>query len=193
LPSDALKEYTQIIIGEADRLQHLVDRMLGPNNVPKKQLINIHQVLEHVRQLVQAEDHEKIFFNLDYDPSLPEVMADADLLIQAVLNITRNAICALDGQGEITYKTRPQRSFTIGHTHHRLVLQIDIIDNGPGVAEDIIEHIFFPMVTGRADGTGLGLSIAQSLINQHDGLIECNSRPGKTKFTIYLPLDASHV
>jgi two-component system nitrogen regulation sensor histidine kinase GlnL len=192
LPNEALKEYTQIIIGEADRLQNLVDRMLGPNNVPKKQLINIHQILEHVRQLVQAEDNEKIFFNLDYDPSLPELMADADLLIQAVLNITRNAICALDGQGEITYKTRPQRSFTIGHTHHRLVLQIDIIDNGSGIAEDIIEHIFFPMVTGRADGTGLGLSIAQSLINQHDGIIECNSRPGKTKFTIYLPLDANH-
>jgi len=193
LPSDNLKEYTQIIIGEADRLQNLVDRMLGPNNVPKKQPINIHQILEHVRQLVQAEGNEEIFFNLDYDPSLPDVMADADLLIQAVLNITRNAISALDGHGEIIYKTRPQRSFTIGHTHHRLVLQIDIFDNGPGIPEDIIEHIFFPMVTGRADGTGLGLSIAQSLINQHAGLIECASRPGKTKFTIYLPLDVKNV
>lgn len=120
-------------------------------------------------------------------------MADADLLIQAVLNVTRNAISALDGHGEIIYKTRPQRSFTIGHTHHRLVLQIDIIDNGPGIPKDIIEHIFFPMVTGRADGTGLGLSIAQSLINQHGGLIECASRPGKTKFTIYLPLDVNDV
>ena len=193
LPSDTLKEYTQIIIGEADRLQNLVDRMLEPNNVPQKKAINIHQILEHVRQLVQAEGNEEIFFNLDYDPSLPEVLADPDLLIQAVLNITRNAISALDGQGEIIYKTRPQRRYTIGHTHHRLVLQLDIIDNGPGIDENIKEHIFFPMVTGRADGTGLGLSIAQTLINQHGGLIECSSRPGKTKFTIYLPLDANNV
>lgn len=193
LPDASLKEFTQIIIGEADRLQALVDRMLGPNNVPQKKFINIHQILEHVRQLVQAEGNPDIFFNLDYDPSLPEVMADSDLLIQAFLNITRNAISALDGHGEITFKTRPQRSFTIGHTHHRLVLQIDIIDNGPGIPDDIIEQIFFPMVTGRADGTGLGLSIAQTLINQHHGLIECNSRPGKTKFTIYLPLETNDV
>ena len=189
LPSDELKEYTGIIIGEADRLQNLVDRMLGPNNVPKKQLINIHEVLEHVRQLVQAEAPEGLFFNLDYDPSLPELMADPDLLIQAVLNITRNAAHALGDRGEITYKTRPQRHFTIGHQHHRLVAQIDIMDNGPGIPEDILEHIFFPMVTGRAEGTGLGLSIAQSMINQHGGLIECRSRPGETVFTIYLPLE----
>jgi len=132
---------------------------------------------------------ESIFFNLDYDPSLPELMADPDLLIQAFLNITRNAVQALREGGEITYKTRPQRHFTIGHAHHRLVLQVDIMDNGPGIPDDILEHIFFPMVTGRAEGTGLGLSIAQSLINQHGGLIECNSRPGKTVFTIYLPLE----
>lgn len=193
LPNDNLKEYTGIIIGEADRLQNLVDRMLGPNNVPKKRPINIHQVLEHVRQLVQAECSENIFFNLDYDPSLPDVMADSDLLIQSVLNIVRNAVSALDGNGEITLKTRPQRHITIGHTHHRLVIQADIIDNGPGIPEDLLEHIFYPMVTGRADGTGLGLSISQSLINQHGGLIQCNSRPGKTIFTIYLPLDANDV
>ena len=174
-------------------MQNLVDRMLGPNNVPKKQPVNIHQILEHVRQLVQAEGNENIFFNLNYDPSLPDISADPDLLIQAVLNVTRNAIQALDGHGDITYMTRPQRHFTLGHTHHRLVLQLDIIDNGPGIPDDIIEHIFFPMVTGRADGTGLGLSIAQTLINQHGGLIECSSRPGKTKFTIYLPLDSSNV
>ena len=189
LPDENLKEYTQIIIGEADRLQNLVDRMLGPKIIPHKQDINIHQVMEHVRQLVLAECGEGIHFNLDYDPSLPYFFADPDLLIQAVLNITRNAISALDGNGEITYKTRPIRHFTIGHKHHRLVLQIDIMDNGHGIPEDLIDQIFYPMVTGRADGTGLGLSIAQSLINQHDGLIECNSRPGKTIFTIYLPLE----
>ena len=189
LPSDELKEYTGIIIGETDRLQTLVDRMLGPKSLPKKQSINIHQVLEHVRQLVQAEEGaEHVYFNLDYDPSLPELSADADLLIQAFLNITRNAIAALEGNGEITFRTRPQRHFTIGHQHHRLVLQTDIIDNGPGIPADLQEQIFFPMVTGRADGTGLGLSIAQSLVNQHDGLIEVKSRPGKTRFTIFLPL-----
>ncbi len=194
LPDESLKEYTQIIIGEADRLQSLVDRMLGPNNVPRKRNVNIHQVLEHVRQLIQAEmdadDH--IYFNLDYDPSLPEVMADADMLIQAILNITRNAVLALEGNGEITFRTRPLRHFTIGHTHHKLVLQTEIIDNGPGIPEALQEQIFFPMVTGRAEGTGLGLSIAQSLINQHDGLIKVNSRPGNTVFTIYLPLENAH-
>lgn len=192
LPNDDLKEYTQIIIGEADRLQNLVDRMLGPNNLPRFQTINIHQVMEHVRQLVQAESPDTLYFNLDYDPSLPELVADPDLLIQAILNITRNAAAALNNNGEITYKTRPQRHFTIGHKHHRLVMQIDIIDNGPGIVPELINQIFYPMVTGRAEGTGLGLSIAQSLINQHKGLIECHSTPGNTVFTIYLPLETSN-
>ena len=190
LPNEELKEYTQIIIGEADRLQLLVDRMLGPNNVPKKRNINIHQVLEHVRQLITVElkPEESIHFKRDYDPSLPDIMADSDMMIQAILNITRNAVQALAGNGEITLKTRPLRHFTIGHTHHKLVLQTDIIDNGPGIPESIREQIFYPMVTGRAEGTGLGLSIAQSLINQHDGLIKVSSHPGETVFTIYLPL-----
>jgi len=194
LPSEDLREYTQIIIGEADRLQALVDRMLGPNNVPKKRNINIHQVLEHVRQLLQAEqtEEEHIHFKLDYDPSLPDIMADSDMMIQAVLNVTRNAVQALNGNGEITFKTRPMRHFTIGHTHHRLVLKTEIIDNGPGIPEHLQEHIFFPMVTGRAEGTGLGLSIAQTLINQHDGLINVTSHPGKTVFTIILPLETAN-
>ncbi len=194
LPSEDLREYTQIIIGEADRLQSLVDRMLGPNNLPKKRNINIHQVLEHVRQLIQVEltEDDHIDFTLDYDPSLPEIMADSDMMIQAILNITGNAVQALAGNGEITYKTRPLRHFTIGHTHHRLVLQTDIIDNGPGIVTELQEHIFFPMVTGRAEGTGLGLSIAQSIINQHGGLIKMSSHPGKTIFTIYLPLEYAH-
>jgi len=190
LPSEDLKEYTQIIIGEADRLQSLVDRMLGPNNVPKKRNVSIHQILEHVRQLIQVElsEDEHIHFKLDYDPSLPDIMADSDMMIQAVLNIARNAVNALNGNGEITLRTRPLRHFTIGHAHHRLVLQTEIIDNGPGIPDELQDQIFYPMVTGRAEGTGLGLSIAQSLINQHDGLIKMNSQPGKTVFTIYLPL-----
>lgn len=190
LPKPELKEYTRIIIGEADRLQNLVDRMLGPNALPKMRAVNIHQITEHVRQLVQAEAPKNIYFNLDYDPSLPDIQADPDLLIQATLNITRNAIAALGERGgEITYRTRPIRHFTIGHKHHRLVLQLDIMDNGPGIPESIREQIFFPMVTGNAKGTGLGLSIAQSLINQHGGLIACASKPGKTVFTIYLPME----
>jgi len=190
LPNAELEEYTQIIIGEADRLQSLVDRVLGPNNVPKKHNVNIHQILEHVRQLVQVELPEDayIHFNLDYDPSLPDIMADSDMMIQTILNITQNAVQALAGSGEITFRTRPLRHFTIGHTHHRLVLQTDIIDNGPGIPESLQEQIFYPMVTGRAEGTGLGLSIAQSLVNQHGGLIKMRSRPGKTIFTLYLPL-----
>lgn len=193
LPGEELKEYTQIIIGEADRLQVLVDSMLGPNNVPKKRNVNIHQILEHVRQLITVElgSAEHIHFKRDYDPSLPDIMADSDMMIQAVLNITQNAVQALGGNGEITLKTRPLRHFTIGHTHHKLVLQTDIIDNGPGIPEDIQEQIFYPMVTGRAEGTGLGLSIAQSLINQHDGLIKVSSHPGETIFTIYLPLSTN--
>jgi len=193
LPDEGLKEYTQIIIGEADRLQSLVDRMLGPNNIPKKRNVSIHQILEHVRQLIQVElpEDEHIFFKLDYDPSIPDIMADSDMMIQVVLNITRNAINALKGNGEITYRTRPLRHFTIGHTHHRLVLQTEIIDNGPGIPKELQEQIFYPMVTGSAEGTGLGLSIAQSLINQHDGLIKMNSRPGNTVFTIYLPLNTN--
>ncbi|VAW63297.1 Nitrogen regulation protein NtrB [hydrothermal vent metagenome] len=190
LPNDELKEYTQIIIGEADRLQSLVNRILGPNNIPKKRNINIHQVLEHVRQLIQVElpEHATVRFKLDYDPSLPEIMADPDMLIQAILNITRNAVFALNGNGLVTFKTRPLRHFTIGERHHRLVLKTDIIDNGAtGIPEDLQPHIFFPMVSGRAQGTGLGLSIAQSLINQHDGLIKMNSQPGATVFTLYLP------
>jgi len=193
LPSEELKEYTQIIIGEADRLQVLVDRMLGPNSLPRKKNINIHQVLEHVRQLLEIElrDDEHIHFKMDYDPSLPDIMADSDMMIQAVLNITRNAVQALNGNGEITFRTRPLRHFTIGHNHYKLVLQADIIDNGPGIPEDLQEQIFYPMVTGRAEGTGLGLSIAQSLINQHNGLIKMSSQPGQTKFTIYLPLSTT--
>ena len=194
LPGAELKEYTQIIIREADRLQSLVNRILGPNNVPKKHNINIHQVLEHVRQLVQAEtpadtdNNTGIQFKLDYDPSLPEIMADIDMMIQAILNVTRNAVQALDNGGQITFRTRPLRHFTIGHTHHRLVLKTDIIDNGPGINEALQAHIFFPMVSGRANGSGLGLSIAQTLINQHDGLIKMTSHPGETVFSIYLPL-----
>ena len=185
----SLKEYTRIIIGEADRLQALMDRMLGPNSLPNLQLVNIHHVLERVRDLVLAEAGEGLVVHQDYDPSLPDLKADADQLIQAILNIMRNASQALDGRGEIALRTRVSRNFNIGTQKHRLVARIEITDNGPGIDEELRKKIFYPMVTNRSNGTGLGLSIAQSLVSRHHGLIECTSQPGTTTFTILLPLD----
>ncbi len=191
LESPELKEYTNIIIDEADRLRSLVNRMLGPNNVPQFKPTNIHHVLEHVRNLVNIEVPEGIEVQRDYDPSIPDFNADADMLIQATLNIVRNAVQALDGKGTIILRTRTQRQFTIGQKRHKLVVRVDIIDDGPGVPKEMMESIFYPMVTGHADGTGLGLAISQSLVNLHGGLIECTSEPGETMFTILLPIEAA--
>lgn len=190
LPDPALTEYTGIIIREADRLQQLVDQLLGPNRPPQKQWLNIHEPLEHVRQLVEAELGQGISLVRDYDPSLPDMLGDTSQLTQVLLNILRNAVQALDGEGEIQLRTRAVRRFTIAGEHHRLVLRIDVIDNGAGVAPELAEQIFYPMVTSRPDGNGLGLSIAQSLVQAHGGLIECRSRPGHTKFSIFLPLES---
>jgi two-component system nitrogen regulation sensor histidine kinase GlnL len=188
LDSEDLKEYTRVIIDEADRLQKLVNRILGPNNLPNKRETNIHHVLEHVRSLLMAEGENNINIIPDYDPSIPELQADPDQLIQALLNITRNACQAVGEGGTITLRTRIERKFTLGKQRYDLVARIEIIDNGPGIPEDILDKIFFPMVTGRAEGTGLGLSIAQSLIQQHEGLIEVISVPGGTVFTVLLPI-----
>jgi len=188
LDSKDLREYTQVIIDEADRLQTLVDRILGPNRPLNLQPINIHHVLEHVRSLISAESGARLLIERDYDPSLPELTADWGQLIQAVLNIVRNAGEAMQGEGTITLRTRVNRKFTINKKHHDLVVRIDIIDSGPGIPEEVQDKIFFPMVTGRAEGTGLGLAIAQSLIQQHEGMVEFQSVPGSTVFSIYLPL-----
>ena len=188
LDSDELKEYTHIIIQEADRLQDLVNRMLGPNRRPSYAPVNIHHVLERVRSLVTAESGDRIEIVRDYDPSIPQLMGDSDQLIQAVLNIVRNACRAIGDHGRVTLRTRIQRQLTIGNSRYRLAAQIDIIDDGPGIPDEIADTLFLPMVTSGTGGMGLGLSIAQSLINQHKGLIECNSRPGETVFTIYLPV-----
>lgn len=252
LSDESLKEYTRIIIGEADRLRNLVNRMLGPNTLPQKTLINIHHVLERVRSVVlagastdaldrapvdarnvmpvsdsssaslhplhlgiragmhnQRQDAESglpggsscaslhslhldilpgVRIIRDYDPSIPDFQADQDQLIQAVLNIVRNAVQSIGTAGDITLRTRIQRQATINQQRYKLAVRIDIVDNGPGIPADMLESIFYPMVTGRPEGTGLGLSIAQSLINQHQGLIECTSRPGQTIFTLLLPL-----
>lgn len=187
-----LKEYTQVIIDEADRLQNLLDRMLGPNTLPQKRKINIHEVLERVRTLLESEAGARIQINRDYDPSIPELVADPEQLIQAVLNIGRNALQAMEGSGQIVLQTRSQRQVTLGQRYYRLVARINVIDDGPGIAPDMIESVFYPMITGRADGTGLGLPIAQSIVNQHGGLIECTSQPGETIFTIILPIEAYH-
>lgn len=189
LPDEQLTEYTKIIIDEADRLQNLLDRMLGPNTLPNLRDTNIHHVLERVRSLVLVEAPSGITINRDYDPSIPNLRADSDQLIQAVLNLVRNAVQALGERGDIILRTRAQRQITIGHERHKLVLTVEVIDNGPGISPEIQERIFYPMVTGHANGTGLGLSIAQSLINRHGGLIECNSEPGSTVFRILLPLE----
>lgn len=187
LSNDQDREFTHVIIREADRLTKLVDRMLGPRDIPNKNYLNIHQILEHVRSLVQVEA-SSINFSADYDPSLPEIYGDESMIIQAILNITRNAIKEVSSDGEITFRTRPLRNYTIGENAYPLVAKIDIIDNGPGIPDDLKESLFLPMVTGHAEGSGLGLSIAQTLINQHNGLIEFSSTAGQTIFTILLPL-----
>lgn len=189
LPDTELREYTQIIMEESDRLQSLVDRMLAPNKPLRKSRINIHRVLERVRQLVQVEAPAGVSIERDYDPSIPMVDGDGDQLIQAILNIVRNAAQAVGQKGRIVIRTRIHRQVTIGHRHNRLAVKVDIIDDGPGIKPELLGQIFYPMVSGRADGTGLGLSIAQSLINQHGGLVECSSAPGNTVFSIFLPLE----
>lgn len=181
------REYTRIIISEADRLQKLVQRILGPHSLPNKGWTNIHEVACHVMKLVRAESGDAVRFAVDFDPSIPELWADRDQLVQALLNIVRNAWQAVGGEGCITLRTRVLHNFTIGQRRHRRVLRVDVVDDGPGIPEDKIKQIFYPMVTGRAEGSGLGLTIAQTLINLHGGLIECTSRPGCTTFTLLLP------
>jgi two-component system nitrogen regulation sensor histidine kinase GlnL len=189
-----VSDYTNIIIEETDRLRNLADRMLGPRKLPELQPVNIHECLERVRSLMLVEAGGRAQIRRDYDISLPELNADPDQLIQAILNITGNALQALlenPAQQEpcIVLRTRSLRQFTIGATRHRLVIRVDIIDNGPGIPPALLETIFYPMVSGRANGTGLGLSIAQDLVHQYQGLIECESRPGQTIFSILLPVE----
>jgi len=184
-----LQEYTAIVIREADRLRKLVDRMLGPVSQPQRQVLNVHEVLEEVRVLIAAEIGSGLRIVRDYDPSIPALIADRDQLVQAILNVTQNAAQALNGKGCMTLRTRVQRQCSIGHRRHRLVARIDIVDDGPGIRDELLESIFMPMITTRNDGSGLGLSIAQNLINQHQGLVECVSRPGETVFTILLPVE----
>ena len=190
-----LREYTQVIIKEADRLQALVDRLLTPHRAPRLAPLGIHEVLERVRSLVLAEFSKGVAIERDYDPSLPDLVGDKEQLIQALLNVVRNAAQALTstaaGQGKggtITLRTRAVRQVTLLRQRHRLALELQVVDDGPGVPEDIRERIFNPLVSGRDGGSGLGLSLAQTFIHYHRGVIECDSRPGRTVFRIVLPL-----
>jgi len=188
LPSEELQEYTATIIQEADRLGNILDRMMQPVSAPQMGDLNLHEVMERVYKLVRAEAQPVVSVVRDYDPSLPRLAGDREQLIQAVLNVARNALQALPEGGEMVLRTRSERQVTIGHQLHRLVARIDVIDNGPGVPEDIREQVFFPMISGKDGGSGLGLGIAQSIIRHHQGLIEFESEPGKTVFSIWLPL-----
>lgn len=210
LASEPLKEYTQVIIAEADRLQTLMQRLLSSHRVMQPAQVNIHEILERVRRLIHAEYHN-VSVKRDYDTSLPDITGDREQLIQAILNISRNAAQAIGGnppgppsgkanddesarpdggagKGEIIFRTRAARQVTLVKKHHALALELQVIDNGPGIAEDIRDKIFYPLVSGRENGSGLGLTIAQSFVQQHGGTIEVTSRPGYTCFSLMLPV-----
>lgn len=199
LPQASLREYTQVIIKEADRLQLLMDRLLVPHRVPKYEPVNIHEVLERVRSLLLAESPQNssqtIRVKRDYDTSLPDIIGDREKLIQAVLNIARNAAQAMHTSGqknaELTLRTRAERQVTLAKKRYRVAIKLQIIDNGPGIPADIRDRIFYPLVTGREGGSGLGLTLAQTFITQHHGMIECESEPGRTCFTILLPIEST--
>jgi two-component system nitrogen regulation sensor histidine kinase GlnL len=187
LPRESLREYTQVIIKESDRLQSLMEQLLTPHRMPRFGAVNIHEVLERVRSLVLAET-PSVTLRRDYDLSLPEIRADAEQLIQATLNIARNAVQAMHGQGDIILRTRVARQITLESRRHRLGMRVEIIDNGPGIPDEIREQIFYPLVSGREGGSGLGLAVSQTLVAQNHGTIDCESQPGHTAFSIFLPI-----
>ncbi len=183
-----LHEYTQVIMKEADRLQSLMDRLLTPHRLPQITHFNIHEALERVRTLLLAEFPDGITINPDYDVSLPSLMADREQIIQALLNIARNGAQAMQGRGRIILRTRVARRVTLAKKMHRLALMVNIIDDGPGIPEELKDKIFFPLVSGREGGHGIGLTIAQTFVSQHHGAIEVESRPGETRFSILFPI-----
>ncbi len=191
LPDPALHEYTRIIIEESDRLTSLVDRLLGPRTVPNFKSANIHEILERIRKLTELEADSNLEIIRDYDPSIPEICMDAEMMQQAILNILRNAMQGLidSPDPQIKIVTRTERQFTISSVRHRNVLRIDIVDNGPGIPESLREHLFYPMISGTPNGTGLGLSVAHAIVHQHQGIIEFESEAGETTFTIIIPLE----
>ncbi len=187
LANPQLHEYTQVIIKEADRLQELMNRLLSSHRLMQPQPVNIHEILDRVRALILAEFPDADV-RRDYDTSLPDATGDREQLIQAILNIVRNAAQALEGRGEIVLRTRALRQVTLAKRRYRLALELQVIDNGPGIPEAIRDQMFYPLVSGREGGSGLGLTLAQNFIQQHHGSIEVDSRPGRTCFTVQLPL-----
>lgn len=191
----SLREYTRVIISEADRLTNLLDSMLGPGRPPAKQLTNLHELLERVYHLLRSEAPPGVIVDRDYDPSLPALTVDPNHIIQAMLNLGRNAVQALSTaqvhSPRLILRTRAASNVSVGQERHRLVASIQFEDNGPGVLAEIRDTIFYPLVSGREDGTGLGLGIAQDLVSRHGGLIEFDSAPGRTIFTISLPMDSA--
>ncbi len=188
LQEASLKEYTRVIIGEADRLTTLVDSMAGPNRATQKVSVNVHEICEHVYHLLRAEARSAVTIERDYDPSLPDSMLDRHQIIQALLNVARNAMQAVGESGRIILRTRALSNVGIGSARHRLVACVEVEDNGPGVPDELRSSIFYPLVTGRANGTGLGLAVAQELVTRNGGLIEFQSEPKRTIFTLLLPL-----
>jgi two-component system, NtrC family, nitrogen regulation sensor histidine kinase GlnL len=188
LPEPGLREYTQLIIGEADRLTTLVDSMAGPTRAPAKTSVNVHEICEHVYHLLRAEAPAGIVIERDYDPSLPNAMLDRHQMIQALLNVARNALQAQGDLGRILLRTRARSNVTIGSVQHRLIASVQLEDSGPGVPPHLRSSIFYPLVTGRANGTGLGLAVAQELVTRNGGIIEFESETGRTVFTLLLPL-----
>ncbi len=190
LKDPALHEYTTVIISEADRLAALVDALLGPGQPPRKEPVNIHELVQHVGHLLAAEAPTGVTLERDYDPSLPRLRLDRNQMIQALLNLGRNAIQAVGPNGRIVLRTRALTNASIGSRRYRVVASIQVEDDGPGVPAALKDTVFYPLVTGRQGGTGLGLAVAQDLVGRHDGLIEFDSRPGRTVFTILLPFDS---
>jgi len=190
LEDSDLREYTQVVIQETNRLQSLLDKLLTPAKRPVVESVNIHEVLERVRSVLLAE-FTQLTIRRDYDISLPDLVGDPEQLIQAVLNIARNAAQAMEGQGRITLKTRVARQVTLAMKRWKQAIRLDVIDNGPGIPEDMLGQVFMPLVSGREGGSGLGLTLAQSLVQRHDGAIHVDSRPGQTCFSIYLPIKGS--
>lgn len=188
LSAPELREYTRVIIGEADRLATLTDNLLGPTQKTEFVATNIHELIERVVFLIQGQAPSGVSIVRDYDPSLPDVSVDPDQIIQALLNIARNGVEALGEKGTVILRTRALTNYIIGTRRHRVVISVEIEDDGPGIPPDMEDSVFLPLVTGREGGTGLGLALAQDLVSRHGGLIEFESEPGKTIFMVRLPL-----
>jgi len=189
-PNDKDQAFLGIIAKEVLRLKNLVDRMLGPNKSAAREPHNIHELIRYVLQIIEGEKQGNIYIKLDYDPSIPEILMDFEAMVQALLNVVKNAIQAMEKHGGVlTLKTRVARKFTLGAVTFPLVAVISVIDEGEGIPEEVFDSIFYPMVSSKKEGTGLGLPVSQNVLRQHGGLIVADSEPGHTVFNIYLPLN----